>query len=77
MKVAKLFKSGGSQAVRLPKEFRFKGSEVYVEQDGVRLILIPKEKRPWPRNFFRSVRVTDPAFGRPLQPEMPPIRQMD
>jgi antitoxin VapB len=46
MKVAKLFKSGGSQAVRLPKEFRFKGSEVYVERDGVRLILIPKEKRP-------------------------------
>jgi antitoxin VapB len=77
VKVAKLFKSGGSQAVRLPKEFRFKGSEVYVERDGVRLILIPKEKRPWPRRFFQAVRIADPAFRRPVQPEMPGTRRMD
>jgi antitoxin VapB len=42
MKTAKLFKHGGSQAVRLPKEFRFPGSEVYLvrRQDGV--LLRPK-----------------------------------
>jgi antitoxin VapB len=32
-RVAKLFKNGASQAVRLPSEFRFEGSEVYVSRD--------------------------------------------
>jgi antitoxin VapB len=42
MVTAKLFKSGGSQAVRLPKEFRFKGSEVIVEQVGNTVVLRSK-----------------------------------
>lgn len=33
-RTAKLFKNGASQAVRLPAEFRFEGSEVYIAQDG-------------------------------------------
>jgi antitoxin VapB len=36
---AKLFTHGGSQAVRLPKAFRFEGSEVKIERDGDRVIL--------------------------------------
>jgi len=32
-KTAKLFKNGRSQAVRLPSEYRFEGSEVYVRRD--------------------------------------------
>lgn len=32
-RVAKLFKNGASQAVRLPVEFRFEGGEVYVTRD--------------------------------------------
>lgn len=40
-KTAKLFKNGQSQAVRLPKEFRFDGKEVLVERDGERVILSP------------------------------------
>ena len=32
-KIAKLFKNGASQAVRLPADFRFEGSEVYVTRD--------------------------------------------
>jgi antitoxin VapB len=42
MKVAKLFKSGGSQAVRLPKEFRFEGEEVEIEKRGNEVVLRPK-----------------------------------
>ena len=38
-KMAKLFTSGGSQAVRLPKAFRFDGSEVKITRDGCRVIL--------------------------------------
>jgi antitoxin VapB len=33
-KTAKLFANGRSQAVRLPQEFRFDGSEVYVRRDA-------------------------------------------
>lgn len=32
-RIAKLFKNGGSQAVRLPAEFRFEGDEVYIRHD--------------------------------------------
>lgn len=46
MKKAKLFANGQSQAVRLPKEFRFKGNEVYVKQIGGVVMLIPIDK-PW------------------------------
>lgn len=38
---AKLFMNGRSQAVRLPKEFRFEGSEVNVRKEGSRVILEP------------------------------------
>ncbi len=44
MKTAKLFKNGQSQAVRLPKEFRIAGSEVYIKKQGVAIILLPKDK---------------------------------
>lgn len=46
MKKAKLFTNGQSQAVRLPKEYRFKGNEVYVKQVGGVVMLIPIDK-PW------------------------------
>lgn len=39
---AKLFKSGRSQAVRLPKEFRFEGDEVMVSRLGAAVVLLPK-----------------------------------
>ena len=42
MKSAKLFKNGQSQAVRLPKEFRFEGDEVIVVRRGQTVILLPK-----------------------------------
>jgi antitoxin VapB len=41
MKTAKLFQHGGSQAVRLPKEFRFKGEEVAIEKRGGGVLLKP------------------------------------
>lgn len=44
MLTAKLFTNGSSQAVRLPKEFRFTGSEVYVQKIGDTVILVPKNK---------------------------------
>ena len=46
MKTAKLFQNGRSQAVRLPKEFRFTGNEVFIKKQGNAVVLIPTLD-PW------------------------------
>lgn len=46
MKTAKLFRNGRSQAVRLPREFRFEGDHVFVKQVGNGVLLLPS-KRSW------------------------------
>ena len=46
-KMAKVFKNGRSQAVRLPKEYRVEGDEVYIEKIGHSIVLIQKEKSKW------------------------------
>jgi antitoxin VapB len=64
---AKLFKSGGSQAVRLPKEFRFEGEEeVLVSRQGDRVILEPV-KRTWSRKFL-ALGNSDLDFPYPDEP---------
>lgn len=44
METAKLFVNGQSQAVRLPKEYRFTGNEVFIQKVGNAVMLFPKEK---------------------------------
>ena len=46
MRTARIFINGRSQAVRLPKEFRFSGDEVYVNKVQGIVMLIPKDD-PW------------------------------
>jgi antitoxin VapB len=46
MKTAKLFMNGQSQAVRLPKEYRFSGEEVFIKRIGNSVLLMP-EKNSW------------------------------
>ena len=46
MQTAKIFINGRSQAVRLPKEFRFTGNDVFVKKLGKMVVLIPKDD-PW------------------------------
>jgi antitoxin VapB len=46
VKTAKLFKNGDSQAVRLPKEFRFEGTEVLIKRMGSAVVLLPRA-RSW------------------------------
>jgi len=62
MKTAKIFRHGGSQAVRLPKEFRFEGSEVLIEKQGCDVLL-----KAVPRPKFRSF----VEIGRYLAEEFP------
>jgi antitoxin VapB len=44
VKTARLFKNGDSQAVRLPKEFRFEGTEVLIKRVGSAVVLLPRAK---------------------------------
>ncbi len=44
METAKLFCNGKSQAVRLPKDYRFSGDEVYIKKVGNSVFLYPKDK---------------------------------
>ncbi len=72
MKTAKLFKNGHSQAVRLPKEFRFEGDKVYIRKEGDEVILSPY-KDPWER-FLRSLDMfSDDIFAdgrqQPTEPD--------
>jgi len=46
MNIARIFQSGRSQAVRLPKEFRFSGTKVSVRHFGNGVLLLPIEA-PW------------------------------
>jgi antitoxin VapB len=43
---SKVFTSGNSQAIRLPKEFQFRESELYIQRVGSSVILFPKQD-PW------------------------------
>jgi antitoxin VapB len=47
MDTAKLFVNGRSQAVRLPKLYRFEGNEVYVKKVSPGVLLIPKDCTVW------------------------------
>lgn len=73
---AKLFTHGGSQAVRLPKAFRFEGTEVSIRREGDRVILEPvlhsKPQTPeeWAVFWARLDSMTDEPFPeREPQPE--------
>jgi antitoxin VapB len=74
MTTAKLFKSGRSQAVRLPKEFRFEGTEVRIRREGARVIL-----EPVPVDMEEVFARID-AIGVPFMPEgreQPPMQERD
>jgi virulence-associated protein VagC len=63
---AKIFSNGRSQAVRLPRELRFKGKEVAIRKEGDAVILEPIAKRKWPAGYWRRIdrRANDLDLGR-------------
>jgi antitoxin VapB len=81
MDTARLFQSGRSQAVRLPKDYRFSGSEVAVKHFGNGVLLLPIED-PW-QTMEAGLAAFEPGFelqrqqpdqqSRPaIQPVLPP-----
>ena len=73
METAKIFENGKSQAVRLPKKFRFDGDEVYIQKVGQAVVLMPKESawevfmagvNSFSEDFFANGRESDTVAAR-------------
>ena len=65
---AKLFRTGGSQAVRLPKKYRFHGqTEVQIRREGRRLVL-EDPRRTWSRRFL-ALAGSAREFAYPPEPQ--------
>ncbi|MCZ7669294.1 MAG: type II toxin-antitoxin system VapB family antitoxin [Chloroflexi bacterium] len=47
MDTAKIFINGRSQAIRLPKAYRFEGTEVYIKKTAEGVLLMPKDNSIW------------------------------
>jgi len=60
VETAKLFSSGRSQAVRLPKAYRFEGNEVVVKRFGSGVLLLPAAA-PW-LAMFQALDEFEPGF---------------
>ena len=60
MDTARLFQSGRSQAVRLPKAFRFEGTEVVIKHFGNGVLLLPVDD-PW-QTLAAGLAAFEPGF---------------
>jgi antitoxin VapB len=69
MKTAKLFQNGKSQAVRLPKEFRFDDSEVFIKKTGNVVQLIPRSDS-WNSLFGSLKKFSSDFMVERVQPEL-------
>lgn len=77
MKTAKLFKNGQSQAVRLPREFRFDGNSVYIQRIGRQVVLTPREEDPWASMFEATKQFTSDFMSERDQGEQSPRKSID
>ena len=76
VKVAKIFQSGGSQAIRIPKECRFEGDSVQCKKIGSALILFP-EKGSWDILFEACGEFSAEIFKDRVQPPVTRRESMD
>ncbi len=74
-KKASVFWTGRSQAVRLPKEFRFRGETVLVRREGNAVILEPCHE--WPEHYVESFAGVPEDFERPAQGATEKRRKLD
>jgi antitoxin VapB len=73
MDTAKLFVNGRSQAVRLPKEYRFEGDQVFIKKVGNTVILIPY-RAPW-ETLIDSLGIFSADFME--NREQPPVQDRE
>ena len=49
---------------------------VGVRHEGEAIVLEPLKSKTWPEGFFDSIHITDPAFSRPNQGQLPPVKPL-
>jgi len=67
-RIAKVFRNGASQAIRLPKEFRFDAEEVCIKRIGSAVLLYPKDAA-WDLMGEAMGQVDDDFMAERNQPE--------
>ncbi len=67
MQTAKIFTNGRSQAVRLPKDYRFTENDVYIKKIGKMVVLLPKDD-PWSSLVNSLDQFTDDFMNERDQP---------
>jgi virulence-associated protein VagC len=60
----KVFKSGNSLAVRLPKELKLPCGTVSIHREGRKIIIEEVAETGWPNGFFENIRISRKDFGR-------------
>ncbi len=68
METAKIFTNGKRQAVRLPKEFRFEGKEVFIQRVGNTVVLIPKSQNILETWFLTLKNFSDDFMEERVEP---------
>ena len=71
MQTAKIFINGRSQAVRLPKDFRFTDNDVFIKKIGKMVVLLPKDD-PWSSLVNSLDQFTDDFMENREQPDQKP-----
>jgi antitoxin VapB len=69
---AKIFQNGGSQAVRLPKEYRIPATEVSVCREGTRIVLEPLDH--WSPAFLACLGAWKEEIERPKQRSLSKVK---
>jgi antitoxin VapB len=76
LKTAKLFRNGRSQAVRLPSEFRFEGTEVYVRRNSATgEVILSRRPDSWHDFFEMTKTVTVPKDFLADRKDAPPQKR--
>lgn len=72
METAKIFTNGRSQAVRLPKAFRFEDDEVFIKRVGDAIVLLPR--KGW-GTLFQALDAFEPGFS--IERAQPPQQERE
>ena len=75
METVTVILEGDCQTIRLPRSVHLPAN-VFVRQDGESVVLEPAKPKAWASDFFESIHVTDPAFERPEQGQLPQVKQL-
>lgn len=62
----KVFQSGNSKAIRLPKDLELPCGPVSIRREGRKLIIEELTDHGWPAGFFESIRISRKDFGREI-----------